>query len=125
MLGLVCGSFFGLLVFAWVLLRVVVLGFSLCILGLLVFRVLGVFSCILGGGFFCSLDFMGVSSGFWVFGGLGYCVGVGPCGFFFFFLWASWVVPVYLRAHFVFLINFFLLTCVCVCVCIPLLENQT
>jgi len=32
-------------------------------------------------GFFCSLGFMGVSSGFWVLGGFGYCVCVGPCGF--------------------------------------------
>jgi hypothetical protein len=89
------------------------------------FWVLGVFSCILGGGFFCSLDFMGVSSGFWVFGGLGYCVGVGPCGFFFCGLAGLFlcIIPVYLRAHFVFLIKFFLLICVCVCIYIPLLES--
>jgi hypothetical protein len=40
------------------------------------FKVLGVFSCILGGGFFwdvfCSLGFLGVSSGFWVLGALGF-----------------------------------------------------
>jgi hypothetical protein len=30
---------------------------------------------------FCSLGFMGVSSGFWVFGAFGICVCVGSCGF--------------------------------------------
>jgi hypothetical protein len=49
------------------------------------FKVLGVFSCFLGGGIFwdvfCSLGFMGVSSGFWVFGAFGICVCVGSCGF--------------------------------------------
>jgi hypothetical protein len=48
------------------------------------FKVLGVFSCILGGGFFwdvfCSLGLLGVSSGFWVFGGFGFCACVGSCG---------------------------------------------
>jgi len=84
MLGLVCGSFLGLLVFAWDLLRIVVLGFFplyfgfACISGL---GFWGFFFMYLGGRFFCSLGFMGVSSGFWVFGGFGYCVCVGPCGF--------------------------------------------
>jgi hypothetical protein len=50
---------------------------------------------------------MGVSSRFWVFGGFGFCVCVGPCGF-------SSVgylgCPcVYLGALFAFLIKFFLL----------------
>jgi len=44
-----------------------------------------VFSCFLGGGIFwdvfCNLGFMGVSSGFWVFGAFGICVCVGSCGF--------------------------------------------
>jgi hypothetical protein len=35
----------------------------------------------LGWDFFFSLGFMGVSSGYWVFEGFGYCVCVGSCGF--------------------------------------------
>jgi hypothetical protein len=81
MLGLVCGSFLRLLVFAQDLVRVV-LGFFPLFFG---FKVLGVFSCFLGGGIFwdvfCSLGFMGVSFGFWVFGAFGICVRVGSCGF--------------------------------------------
>jgi hypothetical protein len=83
MLGLVCGSFLRLLVFAWDLLRVVVLGFFPlyfgfgCISGLRFWGCFHVFWV----EFFCSLGFMGVSSGFWIFGGFGYCVCVGPCGF--------------------------------------------
>jgi hypothetical protein len=90
MLGLVCGSFLRLSVFAWDLLRVVVFGFFLlyfgfaCISGL---RFWGCFHEFWVGFFFffflfvCSLGFMGVSSGFWVFGGFGYCLCVGLCGF--------------------------------------------
>jgi hypothetical protein len=48
------------------------------------FKVLGVFSCFFFFFFFffffCSLGYMRVSSGFWAFGGLGYCVCVGSCG---------------------------------------------
>jgi len=68
--------------------RVVVLGFFplffgfACISGL---RFWGCFHVFLGGGIFwdvfCSLGFMGVSSGFWVFGAFGICVCVGSCGF--------------------------------------------
>jgi len=73
MLGLVCGSFLGFLGFAWDLLRVVVRGFFpmyfgfACISGL---GFWGFFFRFLGGGFFCSLGFMGASSGFWVLWGL-------------------------------------------------------
>jgi hypothetical protein len=54
--------------------------------GLLVFRVYGFggvfifFFFFFFFFFFCSLGYMRVSSGFWAFGGLGYCVCVGSCG---------------------------------------------
>jgi len=83
MLGLVCGSFLGLLVFAWNLLRVVVCGF---------------FPLYFGWGLLLEFGFYG---GFvWILGFMGALGVVSAEVFVSFLMWASWVVPVYLKTLF-------------------------